>query len=72
MGKLLSPWGQQVKIEQIKRGWDNKRLAEEAHLSREYCLAVVHGRVISPNAVAAISKAVGIDVPGNSSVKSVT
>lgn len=72
MGKLLSPWGQQVKIEQIKRGWDNQQLADEAHLSREYCLAVVHGRVISPRAIEAISKAVGIDAPTDSSVSSVT
>ena len=72
MGKLLSPWGQQVKIEQIKRGWDNQELADASHLSREYCLSVVHGRVISPRAVEAISKAVGIPVPAGPSEESVT
>ena len=59
----LSPWGLQVKIEQLKRGWDNQALADASGLSREYCLSVVHGRVISQRAVDAISKAVGIEAP---------
>ena len=67
MGKILSPWGQMVKIEQIKRGWDNQELADAAHLSREYACAVVQGRVISPRAVKAISDALGIAVPADSS-----
>lgn len=72
MKKNLSPWGRQVKIEQIKRGWDNQRLAEEAHLSKTYILSVVHGRVVSPRAVRAISNALDIAVPDDALDKRVT
>lgn len=63
MARELSPWGRQVKIEQIKRGWSNQQLAEEAHLSKTYVNAVVYGRVISPKAVRIISDALGIEPP---------
>ena len=61
MKRKLSEWGQQVKIEMIKRGWGNQQLADEAHLSREYVCAVVAGRVISPRAQKAIEHALGIE-----------
>ena len=72
MKRKLSPWGQRVKIEQIKRGWSNQQLADAAHLSNTYCAAVVYGRAISPRAAAAISDVLGIAAPENFSETSVT
>lgn len=60
MGRVLSPWCKQVKIELINRDMAVGELAKEIGKSREYTSAVVNGRIYSEPTVKAISDVLNI------------
>lgn len=62
MGKTLTPWGRQCKVQMALRGVTLKELSEQVGLSNTYVSAIINGRVVAPEeTVDKISRALQVD-----------
>lgn len=48
MGKNITPWGKQCKIQMVNLGKTLTDLSKETGFSRTYISAIINGRVIAP------------------------
>ena len=62
MGRKLSPWGKQCKMQMVALNKSLTDLADETKLSRTYLSAIINGKVVVPEkTVHAISDALEVD-----------
>ena len=64
MGKNMTPWGRQCKIQMAAMGLSLIDLADSVGLSNTYVSAIINGRIIAPpETVEKINKALRIKMP---------
>lgn len=48
MGKNITPWGIQCKMQMVAKGKSLTDLSRETGLSRTYISAIINGRILAP------------------------
>ncbi len=64
MGKTITPWGKQCKVQMTLMDMSLKDLSRTVGLSHTYVSAIINGRIIAPNeTVEKINKALQVKEP---------
>lgn len=64
MGKNMTPWGKQCKVQMAVLGLTLKDLSEAVGLTNTYVSAIINGRVIAPEeTIEKINKALQVKTP---------
>lgn len=64
MGKNMTPWGKQCKVQMVVLGLSLKDLSESVGLSHTYISSIINGRVTAPEeTVKKIDRALQIEEP---------
>ena len=62
MGKNITPWGKQCKMQMIALGKTLTDISEETGLSRTYISGIINGRLrVPPETTSKISKSLSVD-----------
>ena len=62
MGKNITPWGKQCKMQMIALGKTLTDVSEETGLSRTYISGIINGRIMVPfETTSKISKSLSVD-----------
>lgn len=62
MGKNITPWGKQCKIQMFSLGKTLTDLSKETGLSRTYISSIINGRVVAPQeTICKISESLSVD-----------